>query len=140
MTAGRERAEGVYGGIAYYGTGRDRRTQHQALKRLAAAQGHIGLAVGERRAHVYDGMAERQALALVYGDGPRRLHWVLAEHALHHLLYLLRLLVKLIAAVGPLLGCHLYGIAALLGHHAEATAADGRHASYHAVVVAFVGR
>ena len=95
--------------------------------------------MGERQAGVNDGMGERESLALVNGYGPGRLHGILAEHTLLHLLNLLGLLVKLIAVVLPFLWRHLNGVAPVLGLYDKPLGADCRHAANHAVVIAFLG-
>ena len=94
----------------------------------------------KRQAGVDDGVAEREALTLVYGDGPCCLDGVLAEQSLAHLFYLFRCLVEFVAVVLPLFLAYLYEFVAVFRTHAETFGADCRNATYHAVVVAFLWR
>ena len=134
------RVERIDRSIANDGMGRDGRTEHQSVERLATAQRNVCLAVCERQTGIDDGMTERETLTLVYGYRPRRLYGILSEQSLAHLLYLFCLLIKLIAVVLPFFWRHLYGLVRALRLHHEATLVDGGDTPDHAVIIAFLWR
>ena len=130
----------VHSPVAYYGGTSERCAEHQSFECPATAESHVGLPVSERHGGVYHGMVERKSLTLVYGYRPSRLHGELTEHPVHHLAYLLRVVVKLVASVLPCFRLHLYLRAAVLRSDGEAPAAYRADSAYHSVIVAFLWR
>ena len=83
------------------GFARDGSGEHEPFKCLEAREGHVGLAVGKGVGHVEDGAVEREALALVDGDGPGQFDGILFEFSVNDLFEFSGLLVERIACVLP---------------------------------------
>ena len=113
-----------------------RRAQHQSFEGPAAAQGDIGLTVGERSAHVDERAVEGQPLALVDRDGPGGLQRVLPEDAVYLFAYLLAVLVEFVARVGPFLLLEPDGLAIVSAADFDSVVGQLRDLSEHAVEVA----
>ena len=126
----------LHGTVAYDRPGGEGRAQHQAFEGPAAAQGHIGLAVGKCSAGIDDGPVESQALALVYSDGPGRLQRILAEGALDLLADLPGVLVQDVAGIAPCLLLNGVRGSAVAALHFDHVFRDVRNLTYRAVDVA----
>ena len=132
-----ERPDGV---VADDAPAVERCPQHDALQAAATAQGHVDLPVRERSGRVDDRPVEREALALVDRDGPRRPERVLAENALDLFRNRPALRVDDVFGVGPFGGLHDDGIASLRRGDFYALVGERRDDADLPVVVAFLRR
>ena len=122
-------------GAGLYGRG-----QEEAFQRATAAQGDVDLSRGERLGSVDDDVVERQALALVDGDGPGQAQGQLAEGALHVGLDGARLGVDGVAGVFPLQRLYLDRLRVAFAQHEHLVLVDVGNVAYTAVVVAVTAR
>ena len=120
--------------------GRERGPQHQTFKSTAPAQGDIGLPMGEGTAHIDNGTVKCQSLALVDGDGPGKLHRILAEYAVYFLTDFLCLLVKHISGIGPFFPAKDYGLPVIPAPDFYAVPGERLHHPEHPVVIAVLPR
>ena len=118
------------------GRRRKGRTEHHALKRLAAAQRHVGLTIRERAGGIDDGMLESKALTLVNGNRPCQSHGILPEHTLHGFLYFLGLLIERIFCIRPFSLLQIKLLVSITASHHNLASVDTHHLSYHTVIEA----
>ena len=114
--------------------------EHEPFERLAAAQCHVNLPVGEGGACIDDGFFEGEPLAFMDGNRPGGFEGILPEGAGHGFGDFPGLLVQGVFDVLPFFASHGNGFPFVAAPHEDVFRAEGGNPSDFAVVVTFFGR
>ena len=125
----------IYDSILRYGS-----SKNHSLQRLASGESHVCLSVGKAMLHIYNSMLEGESLRLMYGYCPSRFQRVLGKGADNGLVYLFRLLVKLIFHVLPLLWSNIYNLRLTRRAHLYVVVINIDNLAYHAVIILLICR